>query len=90
MGHPIFKASYHPDGYMWWQSIQDVQDPEKPEEWRFQNCFSWIGSPRAEDFSGAAEILTFWREKAKSFAEPWRSVGRDFPDDLNVVVDRTT
>lgn len=90
MGHPVFKNSYHPDGYMWWQSVQDVQSPENPEEWLFQNCLSWIGAPRAEDFKDSAEILAYWREKATGFAEPWRSVGQGFPDDLKVVVDRTT
>lgn len=90
MGHPVFKNSYHPEGYMWWQSVQDVRDPDKPEEWLFQNCLSWIGPPRAKDFNGSDEILGYWREKANIFAEPWKSVGRDFPDSLPVVVDRTT
>ena len=90
MGHPVFKNSYHPDGYMWWQSIQDVKDPDRPETWLFQNCLSWIGRPRAEDFPDRASRLAFWKEKAKIFAEPWRTVGRDLPEDLPIMVDRTT
>ena len=90
MGHPVFKNSYHPDGFMWWQSIQDVEDPDKPETWLFQNMLSWIGSPRAEDLPDQASRLAFWREKAVNFAEPWRTVGRDFPEDLPIVVDRTS
>ena len=90
MGHPVFKNSYHPDGFMWWQSIQDVKDPNAPETWLFQNVISWIGQPRAEDFPDAASRMKFWKEKAQNFAEPWRSVGKDLPDDLPVIVDRTT
>lgn len=90
MGHPVFKNSYHPDGFMWWQSIQDVTDPDKPETWLFQNCLSWIGKPRGEELPDAASRLKFWREKATAFADPWRTVGRDLPDDLPILLDRTT
>ena len=89
-GHPVFKNCIHPDGMMWWQSIQDVVDPDKPETWLFQNCLSWIGSPRAQDFPDRASCLAFWRKKAEDFADPWRTVSRDFPDDLAISVDRTT
>ena len=75
---------------MWWQSIQDVQDPGKPEEWLFQNIISWVGQPRSKDFANREEILEFWREKATMFAEPWRSVGTALPDDLPIGIDRTT
>ena len=90
MGHPVFKNSYHPDGFMWWQSIQDVKDPDAPETWLFQNVISWIGKPRAEDLPDSASRMKYWKEHAQNFAEPWRSVGRDLPDDLPVIVDRTT
>jgi 2-polyprenyl-6-methoxyphenol hydroxylase-like FAD-dependent oxidoreductase len=90
MGHPVFKNSYHPDGFMWWQSIQDVKDPMAPETWLFQNVLSWIGEPRAEDFPDAVSRMKYWKEKAKNFAEPWHSVGKDLPDDFPVIVDRTT
>lgn len=90
MGHPCFKNCYHPDGFMWWQSIQDVQDPDKPETWLFQNILSWVGKPRAEDFPDQASRLAFWREKAKTFADPWKTVGEKFPDNLNFGIDRTT
>lgn len=90
MGHPVFKNSYHPDGFMWWQSAQDIKDPEKPETWMFQNCFSWVGAPRPEDLPDQKSRLAFWREKAKAFADPWKTVGKDLPDDLAFGVDRTT
>ena len=90
MGHPVFKNSYHPEGFMWWQSIQDVKDPEQPETWLFQNCLSWIGKPYVEDFPDRESRLAFWKEKAQLFADPWKTVGRDFPEDLPIVTDRTT
>lgn len=89
-GHPIFKNCYHPEGLMWWQSIQDVKDPNKPETWLFQNVLSWVGKPRAEDFPDQASRLAFWRDKATAFAEPWRTVGKELPEDLVFGVDRTT
>ena len=90
MGHPVFKNSYHPDGFMWWQSIQDVKDPDQPETWLFQNCLSWVGKPRAEELPDYASRLKYWREKATAFADPWRTVGRDLPEDLQITLDRTT
>lgn len=89
-GHPIFKNSYHPEGFMWWQSIMDVKDPDKPETWLFQNILSWIGSPRAEDFPDQASRLKFWKEAATKFADPWKTVGENLRDDLVFGVDRTT
>lgn len=89
-GHPVFKNSYHPDGMMWWQSIQDVQDPDKPETWQFQNILSWVGAPHAEDFADQAARTEYWREKAKSFADPWKTVGAHLRDDVVFGVDRTT
>lgn len=89
-GHPIFKNSYHPDGFMWWQSIQDVKDPNDPESWLFQNILSWIGSPRPEEFPDQESRLKFWQEKAKAFADPWKSVGENLPSNMEWTTDRTT
>lgn len=89
-GHPIFKNAYHPLGYMWWQSVMDVKDPDEPQTWLFQNILSWVGAPRAEDFPDQASRLEFWKEKAKSFADPWKTVGENLGDDLKFGVDRTT
>lgn len=91
--HPIFKNSFakiNGDSFAWWQSIQDVKDPDKAETWLFQNVLSWIGRPRPADLPDRDSRLDFWRQKAKSFADPWNSVGRDLPAELPVVVDRVT
>lgn len=89
-GHPIFKNSYHPAGFAWWQSIQDVKDPNDPESWLFQNVLSWIGDPRPEDFPDQESRLKFWRTKAEDFAEPWKSVGANLPTDVTWKTDRIT
>jgi 2-polyprenyl-6-methoxyphenol hydroxylase-like FAD-dependent oxidoreductase len=88
--HPIFKVGYHPNGILWMQAIQDVKDPDKPETWLFQQFLSWVGTPRPEGFPDQASKQAFWKEKAKLFADPWRSAGEHIPDDLQFGVDRIT
>jgi hypothetical protein len=89
--HPCFKNSYHPtQGTMFWQSIQDVQDPERPETWLFQNILSWMGTPRAEDLPYQSARTAFFKEKAKEYAEPWRSAALEIPEDLTFGIDQTT
>lgn len=87
--HPIFKTSYHPDGFHWWNSIQDVPDPDKPETWSFQNLLSWSGAPRAEDLPDQASRIQFWRERGPKAAEPFKTIGAQLPDDLVFPVDST-
>ena len=89
--HPCFKNSYHPDlGMMYWLSIQDVQDPDRPETWLHQNILSWAASPRVEDLPDQAWRTAFFHSRAAQFAEPWRSAGTHFPENLKFGVDRTT
>jgi len=87
--HPIFKNSYHPDGFTWWNSIQDVRDPDKPETWLFQNLLSWAGAPRAEDLPDQKSRLQFWRDRGPKYAEPWATIGKQLADDLVFPTDRT-
>ncbi|KIW95835.1 uncharacterized protein Z519_02899 [Cladophialophora bantiana CBS 173.52] len=87
--HPIFKHSYHPDNFTWWNSIQDVTDPDKPETWLFQNLLSWPGSPRPEDLPDQASRLRFWRDRISRYAEPWATIGKHLPEDLVFPTDRT-
>lgn len=75
---------------MWWQSIQDMKDPDKPETWLFQNLLSWVGEPRPENFPDQQSRPKFWQDTAKEFAEPWKSVGASISPALNRTTDRTT
>jgi 2-polyprenyl-6-methoxyphenol hydroxylase-like FAD-dependent oxidoreductase len=89
--HLCFKNSYHPtQGTMFWQSIQDVEDPTRPETWLFQNILSWIGAPRPEDLPDQASRTAFFKSKAAEYAEPWRSGAHEIPDNLTFGIDRTT
>ncbi|OAL36801.1 hypothetical protein AYO20_03856 [Fonsecaea nubica] len=87
--HPIFKHSYHPGGFTWWNSIQDVTDPDKPDTWLFQNLLSWPGAPRPEDLPDQASRLKFWRDQIPKYAEPFATIGKELPDDLVFPTDRT-
>lgn len=89
--HPCFKNSYHPtQRTMFWQSIQDVEDPNRPETWLFQNILSWVGAPRPEDLPDQAARTAFFKSKAEEYAEPWRSGALEIPDNLTFGIDRTT
>ena len=89
--HPNFKNSYHPElGMMYWLSIMDVKEPDRPETWLHQSCMSWIGAPRVEDLPDQASRTAFFHERAAQFAEPWRSAGTKFPENLSFGIDRTT
>jgi 2-polyprenyl-6-methoxyphenol hydroxylase-like FAD-dependent oxidoreductase len=89
--HPCFKNSYHPtQNTMFWQSIQDVKDPDRPETWLFQNILSWVGVPRPEDLPDQASRTAFFKSKAEEYAEPWRSGALEIPDNLTFGIDRTT
>ena len=86
--HPVFFNSYQPDGWMFWLSIQDVVDPNKPESWLFQLMFSWVGPPRQEELNTQEARTSFLKSKASIYAEPWRTVLRALPDDVTFRLDR--
>lgn len=88
--HPCFKNSYHPDGFMYWLSIQDVKDPERPDTWLHQSALSWIGEPRIDQLPDQASRTAFFHKVADTFAEPWRSAGKEFPADLSFGLDHIT
>ena len=88
-GHPIFKCAFHPDHpYCWFSSIQDVKDPDRPETWLFQHNFSWIHSPTPADLPDPASRIAWWKSVAAEYADPWRTVGKELPEDLNLDIDR--
>jgi 2-polyprenyl-6-methoxyphenol hydroxylase-like FAD-dependent oxidoreductase len=88
-GHPIFKCAFHPtQPYVWFSSIQDVKDPDRPETWLFQHNFSWMKSPTPEDLPDSASRVAWWKSRAAEYADPWRTVGRELPEDINLGIDR--
>ena len=88
-GHPIFKCAFHPtQPYVWFSWIQDVKDPDRPETWLFQHNFSWMKSPTPEDLPDSASRVAWWKSRAAEYADPWRTVGRELPEDMNLGIDR--
>lgn len=85
--HPMFLIGYHPTNTQWVTAIMDVQDPEDPSTFLFQQALSWTGTPRAEDFPDQTSMIDFIKEKAALYAEPWKSAGLNVPSDLQVQVD---
>jgi 2-polyprenyl-6-methoxyphenol hydroxylase-like FAD-dependent oxidoreductase len=89
----IFINSIHPDhGTMYWLSIMDVPDPDKPETWSFQVMQSWKDetTPPSADLSSNEGRLKFFKTRSEEYAEPWRSVGRAVKDATVIPMDRLT
>ena len=90
-GHPIYKCAFHPiQPFVWFSSVVDVKDPDRPETWLFQHNFSWMNSPTPEDLPDSASRLAWWKSRAAEYADPWQTVGRELPENLNVPIDRIT
>lgn len=90
-GHPATFVAYHPtNGTVWVCAIQDIPDPDRPETWLFQHILSWRHAPRPTDLPDQPSRLAHWRQLASDYAEPWRTVGREFPEDLPLRVDSIT
>ena len=75
---------------MFWQSIQDVKDPSRPETWLHQNVLSWVGEPRPEDLPDQESRTAFFKSKGEGYADPWKAAALNIPDDLTFGIDRTT
>ncbi|OCK81663.1 FAD/NAD(P)-binding domain-containing protein [Lepidopterella palustris CBS 459.81] len=74
--NPIFATSIHPDfGAMFWLSIQDVPDPDKPETWVFQLLMSWMNDPLPKAEDNDEGRLAFLKKRSEKWAEPWKSAG---------------
>ncbi|KAF2621178.1 FAD/NAD(P)-binding domain-containing protein [Macroventuria anomochaeta] len=89
----IFINSIHPDhGTMYWLSIMDVPDPDKPETWSFQVMQSWNDNttPPSVDLATNEGRLKFFKARCEEYAEPWRSVGRAVKDGTTIPMDRLT
>lgn len=73
---------------MFWLSIQDVVDPDKPASWLFQVMFSWVGQPKQKESDTQEARTAFLKSKASIYAEPWRTVLQAIPDDVTFGLDR--
>lgn len=89
--NPLFVTSIHPDlGVMFWLSIQDVPDPDKPETWTFQIFMSWMDNPIPETENNEAGRLAFVKRIAEQWAEPWKSAGLWVKEGTKIPIDSGT
>ncbi|OCL07891.1 FAD/NAD(P)-binding domain-containing protein, partial [Glonium stellatum] len=89
--NPVFATSVHPElEMMFWLSIQDVPDPEKPETWIFQLLISWLDNPIPEAENNDAGRLAFVRRVSEQWAEPWKSAGLWVKEGTRIPLDQGT
>lgn len=69
----------HPRGYWLWVSVQDVPDPEKPEDWSFQLQWTWKLGPGTEALA-QIDLAKLKQEAQECFAEPFRTAWLSIPD----------
>lgn len=64
-------------------TVQEVKDPNKPEDWIFQLIITWDSNdPEHEKLNiGEEAALAKLKEIGKGFAEPWKSALLYLPDD---------
>ncbi|KAK4495344.1 hypothetical protein PRZ48_013675 [Zasmidium cellare] len=83
---PIQAIGVHPKGYWLWLSVQDVPEPDKPEDWTFQLQWTWkIGVETTE-----LNLEKLKAEAESSFAEPFKTAWTKIPSDTRVPANRIT
>jgi len=87
---PIFFNSLHPHGYLFMLRVQDVLDPADAATWKFQILFTWQGHPFVEELDTQEKRTAWLRGKSVEYAEPWRTVLSQIPEDATFGIDRTT
>ncbi|KAI9857757.1 MAG: hypothetical protein M1824_004713 [Vezdaea acicularis] len=83
--HPVFSMMLHPEVFSF-ISIQEVPDPEKPEDWKFQLVTSWLGTP--DTALSSAEGLALVKKKASVLADPFKSANLWIPEGTPISFDR--
>lgn len=82
--NPLHQAGIHPDGMFGFHGMQNVEDPNKPEDWEFFFYVSW---PTSLEWQDSTKDWTNeqWLEEAHKhadkFCEPWRSDFRSLDKD---------
>ncbi|KAL9640248.1 MAG: hypothetical protein Q9164_000394 [Protoblastenia rupestris] len=75
--HPRYTAQVHPDGVYAFIAVHDTSS-EDPAQWTWLLTQTWR-SPEPTNLKGAA-VLADMKERAKSFASPWRGAYLNMPD----------
>lgn len=81
--HPLYLAAVHPSGYFSFVGIQDATDASAPESWIFFFYISWPSSLEEQaataDWDNAKRLAQI-KEKAKEYADPWKSAFEWLPE----------
>jgi len=89
--NPLFVTAFHPDnGNYFWLSIQDAQDPNKPEDWVFQFIMSWTDCELPAEENTREGRMRFFKKRATTYCEPWRSAALAVDESLDLRLDKGT
>jgi 2-polyprenyl-6-methoxyphenol hydroxylase-like FAD-dependent oxidoreductase len=80
---PVQAVGAHPKGYWLWLSIQDVPDPEKPEDWQFQLQWTWKSGASTVALA-ELDLQKLKAEAAEVFGEPYRTAWLQIPEGTRV------
>lgn len=67
-----------------------MEDPDKPEGWKYQNVLTWKGPPSFEDLQDPRDRVKHVKKSAAEYADPWRTAGMAISDDAVLPLDRGT
>ena len=73
-GHAT-KLAAHPSGQLWFSTPISISDRQIPASWIFEHSLSWAGLRGS--FHNQSSVVAWWQFQAKSFGEPWKSVGKE-------------
>jgi 2-polyprenyl-6-methoxyphenol hydroxylase-like FAD-dependent oxidoreductase len=78
--HPVWSMMIHPDLFTY-VCIQDVPDPEKPEDWQFFLFVAWLGEKSGMT---ADEAFDLAKKKAENVGEPFRTAILSVPEEVKM------
>lgn len=84
---PIQCIGIHPRGYWLWLSIQDVPNPDVPEEWVFQLQWTWRLDGSTANLADM-QLESLQKEASEVFAEPFRTAWLSIPKGTPVPANR--
>ncbi|KAK4555286.1 hypothetical protein LTR86_007582 [Recurvomyces mirabilis] len=79
----------HPRGYWLWISTQEIEDPDKPEDWVFQLQWTWR---LADDRGGrlGVDLAKLKAEADEWFGEPYKTAWSKIPDGTPIYTNRVS
>lgn len=82
--HPLYVAAPHPEGMFSWVGLHDGTNADDPESWVLNHYISWYCPVDQQSQATNLERLKELQEKAKLYADPFRSAFLWLKDDQPV------